>query len=81
MPYILNYGTQEQKDRILPKLIAGTSISAIAMTEPGAGSDLAVPLTSHSHILWHTRAHTVALIYIYAIQSVCAYWSGCAYYR
>lgn len=41
MPYILNYGTQEQKDRILPKLIAGTSISAIAMTEPGAGSDLA----------------------------------------
>ena len=40
MPYILNYGTDEQKERILPKLASGEWIGAIAMTEPGAGSDL-----------------------------------------
>lgn len=40
MPYILKYGTAEQKERILPKLISGEWIAAIAMTEPGAGSDL-----------------------------------------
>ena len=40
MPYILHYGTDEQKDKYLPALISGEKISAIAMTEPGAGSDL-----------------------------------------
>ncbi|XP_034027468.1 long-chain specific acyl-CoA dehydrogenase, mitochondrial-like [Thalassophryne amazonica] len=40
MPYIVNYGTNEQIDRFIPKMIAGKCISAIAMTEPGAGSDL-----------------------------------------
>ncbi|XP_062270841.1 long-chain specific acyl-CoA dehydrogenase, mitochondrial-like [Scomber scombrus] len=40
MPYILNYGSKEQIERFIPKLMAGTSIAAIAMTEPGAGSDL-----------------------------------------
>ncbi|ADZ71664.1 acyl-CoA dehydrogenase family protein [Polymorphum gilvum] len=39
-PYIQHYGSQEQKQRWLPGLVAGTSIGAIAMTEPGAGSDL-----------------------------------------
>ena len=39
-PYILNYGTEEQKQEYLPKLCSGEYISAIAMTEPGAGSDL-----------------------------------------
>jgi alkylation response protein AidB-like acyl-CoA dehydrogenase len=39
-PYILNYGTDEQKQEYLPKLCSGEYISAIAMTEPGAGSDL-----------------------------------------
>ncbi len=39
-PYILHYGSQEQKKRWLPKLASGELIGAIAMTEPGAGSDL-----------------------------------------
>lgn len=41
VPYITAYGTHEQKKRWLPKCASGESISAIAMTEPGAGSDLA----------------------------------------
>jgi len=39
-PYILHYGTEEQKKRWLPKLATGELIGAIAMTEPGTGSDL-----------------------------------------
>ena len=39
-PYILHYGTEEQKKKWLPKMIKGECITAIAMTEPGAGSDL-----------------------------------------
>ena len=39
-PYILAYGTAEQKDRWLPRMAAGELIGAIAMTEPGTGSDL-----------------------------------------
>jgi long-chain-acyl-CoA dehydrogenase len=40
-PYIMHYGTQEQKERYLPNMCNGNTIAAIAMTEPGAGSDLA----------------------------------------
>jgi acyl-CoA dehydrogenase len=39
-PYILNYGSEEQKQRWLPRLATGELIGAIAMTEPAAGSDL-----------------------------------------
>jgi acyl-CoA dehydrogenase len=39
-PYILRYGTSEQKKRWLPKLATGEMVSAIAMSEPGTGSDL-----------------------------------------
>jgi acyl-CoA dehydrogenase len=39
-PYILKYGTDEQKKRWLPKLATGELVGAIAMTEPGTGSDL-----------------------------------------
>lgn len=38
--YIVNYGSDEQKAKYLPKMITGECITAIAMTEPGAGSDL-----------------------------------------
>ncbi len=38
--YILAYGSDEQKRKWLPKMVSGEAISAIAMTEPGAGSDL-----------------------------------------
>ena len=40
-PYIEGLGTEEQKARLLPKCVTGESILAVAMTEPGAGSDLA----------------------------------------
>ena len=39
-PYIWHYGTEEQKARWLPRLVTGELVGAIAMTEPGAGSDL-----------------------------------------
>jgi acyl-CoA dehydrogenase len=39
-PYLLKYGSQQQKERWLPALIAGERIGALAMTEPAAGSDL-----------------------------------------
>jgi acyl-CoA dehydrogenase len=40
-PYIGALGTEEQKQRILPRCVSGETILGIAMTEPGAGSDLA----------------------------------------
>ena len=39
-PYILNFGSEEQKQRYLPKMATGELVGAIAMTEPGTGSDL-----------------------------------------
>ena len=39
-PYLLRYGTDEQKQRWLPKFASGELIGAIAMSEPAAGSDL-----------------------------------------
>jgi len=39
-PYILHYGTEEQKKKWLPKMVSGEAITAIAMSEPSAGSDL-----------------------------------------
>ena len=38
--YVLNHGTEAQKHRWLPKMATGELVGAIAMTEPGAGSDL-----------------------------------------
>ena len=40
VPYISSLGTDEQKQRWLPGCVSGETITAIAMTEPGAGSDL-----------------------------------------
>nr|WP_293950402.1 acyl-CoA dehydrogenase family protein [Sneathiella sp.] len=39
-PYLIHYGTEEQKKKWLPKMVSGEVIAAVAMTEPGAGSDL-----------------------------------------
>ncbi len=39
-PYIQRYGSEEQKRKFLPKMATGEIIGAIAMTEPGTGSDL-----------------------------------------
>lgn len=40
LPYLLSFGTEAQKRRWVPRLCSGELIAAIAMTEPGAGSDL-----------------------------------------
>ncbi|HAG94748.1 MAG: acyl-CoA dehydrogenase [Pseudomonadales bacterium] len=39
-PYIFHLGTEQQKQQWLPKMVSGEAVGAIAMTEPGAGSDL-----------------------------------------
>ena len=39
-PYLLHHGSEEQKREWLPKLASGEAVGAIAMTEPGTGSDL-----------------------------------------
>ncbi len=41
MPYILSYGSEEQRRKYLPPAIAGEMLLGICMTEPGTGSDLA----------------------------------------
>ncbi|MCX2746109.1 acyl-CoA dehydrogenase family protein [Mangrovivirga sp. M17] len=40
LPYIIHNGSEELKKRVLPEMLTGEKINAIAMTEPGAGSDL-----------------------------------------
>tara|TARA_B110000008_G_C16959138_1_gene559413 strand:- start:838 stop:2040 length:1203 start_codon:yes stop_codon:yes gene_type:complete len=46
LPYFLNYCNEEQADRWMPGLVSGDLMSAIAMTEPSTGSDLASIRTS-----------------------------------
>jgi alkylation response protein AidB-like acyl-CoA dehydrogenase len=46
LPYFLSYCTEEQRERWLPGIASGELITAIAMTEPGIGSDLAGMSTS-----------------------------------
>jgi acyl-CoA dehydrogenase len=41
LPYFLHYATEEQKERWLPGMASGELMTAIAMTEPGTGSDVA----------------------------------------
>jgi alkylation response protein AidB-like acyl-CoA dehydrogenase len=40
VPYIINHGSEAQKQKYLPACVSGEIITAVAMTEPGAGSDL-----------------------------------------
>lgn len=46
MPYLLHIGTEEQRHQWLPLMVSGEVVGAIAMTEPGAGSDLAAMRTT-----------------------------------
>ena len=39
-PYMVRYGSEAQKEYWLPRMVSGETVTAIAMTEPGAGSDL-----------------------------------------
>lgn len=45
-PYVLHLGSEQQKQRILPGMVTGDIVGAIAMTEPGTGSDLQGILTT-----------------------------------
>jgi acyl-CoA dehydrogenase len=45
-PYVLHFGTEEQKSRWLPRFATGELIAAIAVTEPDAGSDVAALRTT-----------------------------------
>ncbi|MHA6669390.1 acyl-CoA dehydrogenase family protein [Homoserinimonas sp. A447] len=45
-PYLVNFGTPEQNERWLAPMLAGDKVGAIAMTEPGTGSDLAAITTT-----------------------------------
>jgi acyl-CoA dehydrogenase len=45
-PYLLNIATEEQKNRWLPAMVSGEVLTALAMTEPGAGSDVAAMRTN-----------------------------------
>ncbi|MCP5096911.1 MAG: acyl-CoA dehydrogenase [Chloroflexi bacterium] len=50
VPYIIKFGTEEQKHRWLPKLVSGEYIGSIGMSEPNTGSDLAgVQTTAVKH--------------------------------
>jgi len=46
VPYIASYGSEAQKRKYLPGCVSGEMITAVAMTEPGAGSDLASMATT-----------------------------------
>jgi acyl-CoA dehydrogenase len=46
MPYLLNFGSDAQKERWLPGMLSGETLTAIAVTEPDAGSDVASMRTS-----------------------------------
>jgi alkylation response protein AidB-like acyl-CoA dehydrogenase len=46
LPYFLRYCTEEQKQRWLPGIVSGELVTAIGMTEPGIGSDLASMATT-----------------------------------
>jgi acyl-CoA dehydrogenase len=46
VPYVLNFGSEEQKARWLPRFASGELLTAIAITEPDAGSDVAAIRTT-----------------------------------
>jgi len=46
LPYFLTYANDEQRERWLPGIASGELITAVAMTEPGMGSDLASMATT-----------------------------------
>lgn len=49
-PSLLTYGTEAQRERLLPRIVAGELFSAIGMSEHGAGSDLAAVATRATRV-------------------------------
>jgi alkylation response protein AidB-like acyl-CoA dehydrogenase len=78
-PGLLTYGTEEQRREILPKITAGTFFSAIGMSEPQAGSDLAAATTRatatdggwliNGRKVWSSGAHLAHAIVVLARTS------------
>lgn len=76
MHYLVSFGSEEQKQRWLPKLVTGEMVAAIAMTEPGTGSDLQSVRTSaerdgnsyriNGSKTFITNGHTADLIIVVA---------------
>lgn len=76
MHYLVAFGSEEQKQRWLPKLVTGEMVAAIAMTEPGTGSDLQSVRTSaekdgnsyriNGSKTFITNGHTADLIIVVA---------------
>ena len=65
IPYFLRYGTPTQQARWLPGLTSGALVGAIAMTEPGAGSDLVGIQTGLLHDLVRANASSGALEHLH----------------
>ena len=73
---IRRWGTHEQKDRYLPKLISGEHLGALAMSEPGAGSDVMSMRTVatrrgdryllNGNKMWITNGPTADVLVVYA---------------
>jgi alkylation response protein AidB-like acyl-CoA dehydrogenase len=71
-PLLLRYGTEEQRQRILPRVVKGELFFSIGMSEPGSGSDLASVRTSgrpaeggwriNGQKIWTTNAHDAHLM-------------------
>ena len=73
-PSIIQYGTDEQKQKFLPELLAGESLWCTGYSEPGSGSDLASLATRadrdgddyvvNGQKIWTTLAHTAKTIFM-----------------
>jgi len=63
LPYLIEYGSEEQKCRYLPGCISGDIITAIGMTEPNTGSDLAAIRTTAGSLATRTmRSQLIPLL-------------------
>ena len=62
LPYFLSFCNEEQKKRWLPGIASGELITAVGMTEPGAGSDLSGIRTSASGVSTRILAEAVAAL-------------------
>lgn len=73
MPYIVNYGSKEQIERFIPKMAAGKCISAIAMTEPGAGRSGRLKKSACISLMWCSFSDLSALYLSSDLQGVKTY--------
>lgn len=75
-PSLLRYGTEEQRERFLPAMARGECVTALGMSEPGAGSDLAAAMTTAQRVdggwtlngtkIWTGNAHRADLLVVLA---------------